>query len=407
MDGLRFLVGVSLIFNFQFSIFHFLHAQGVSVAPVTRWVATVDEQAQQIVLTWTPSADTQAMGYHICTGNPCLDYDTIFGRNSHMYICADHDPLERHTYRIHVFDSAYNASELTPSFGNIVLSADVPQCSTDVTVSWTPYEGMPGGVASYSLWVKLEPLEEGYSLFYSADSSDPLAYEFQIDDAVTRVWLKVQALGFPNAVTGTRLVSQSNVVAVERLTIDSADFLQISSIVYDSINTLVRLSFLTDTAYHTDHYTLWRSVDGNPWRVIDTLHLPLDTYTDYDVNPYDSIHCYRLSVTDACDMNEKYSATQCVVTPDPPEAAAAIPNVIIVDDPVNGVFLPRLRGLKGDLFEMHVYNRQGILVYSTRDPSAGWTPSASTPQGVYTYSLRCRFNNNIIKTYTGTVLLIK
>lgn len=407
---MRFLVGVSLIFNFQFSFFNSLSAQENPVAPVTQWVATVDEYAQQIVLSWTPSADTNTMGYHICTGNPCLDYDTVFGHDSHQYICSDHSPLQQHTYRIHVFDSAYNVSSLTPSFGNMVLSADVPPCSTDIGVSWTPYDGMPGGVALYKLWVRLEPFEEGYSVFYSTDSSGTLAYQFQIAEGVTHVWLKVQAISQADTVSGARLVSQSNVVTVERRTIDSAAFLAISSVVYDSIDTRIQLSFDVDTLYHTDHYTLWRSVDGSPWRQIATLpatRYPLPAYVDADINPYDSLHCYRLSVTDACDMNEKYSSTQCVVVPDPPHPSAFFPNAVIVGDPLNGTFLPSLRGLKGNLFELHVFNRQGLLVFSTDDPAAGWTPQPSTPQGAYTYTLRCRFNNNIVKTFTGTVLVIK
>jgi hypothetical protein len=56
---------------------------------------------------------------------------------------------------------------------------------------------------------------------------------------------------------------------------------------------------------------------------------------------------------------------------------------------------------------MYIYNRQGILVYSTTDPTIGWTPSATTSQGVYTYAIRCRYNTNDIKTYAGTVTLIK
>ena len=394
-----------LFLTFHLSPFT-LNAQE-TVAPVTRWVATVDEELQQIVLSWTPSADTQAMGYHICTGTPCLDYDTVFGRSSNTFVCHDHNPLERHTYRIHVFDSLYNVSSLTPPFGNIVLTADVPQCSTDVNVSWTPYEGMPGGVATYNLWVMLEPFEEGYSVFYSTDSTGPLTYQFQIAEEITHIGLKVQALGFADTATGARLVSQSNVVMVERLTVDSASFLNINSVVYDSVNTRNLLSFDMDTSFQTDHYTLWRSVDGNPWREIAFLTPPFDSYVDSDVNPYDSLYCYRLSVTDACDMNEKYSSTQCVITPDPPAPAAAFPNVVVVDDPANGTFLPRLRGLKGNLFEMHIYNRQGILVYSTTDPDDGWTPSSATPQGAYAYVLRCRFNNNIIKTFTGTLVVIK
>ena len=68
---------------------------------------------------------------------------------------------------------------------------------------------------------------------------------------------------------------------------------------------------------------------------------------------------------------------------------------------------PVLQGLNGDLYELAVYNRSGMLVYQTTDPNAGWTPSDQTPQGAYTYRLRCRYNTESIKTYTGTVLLIK
>ena len=106
-------------------------------------------------------------------------------------------------------------------------------------------------------------------------------------------------------------------------------------------------------------------------------------------------------------MNEKYSATRCVVVPDPPEPSAFFPNAVVVGSTANGTFLPSLRGLKGDLFEMQVYNRQGLLVFSSSDPSAGWTPQPSTPQGAYAYVLRCRFNNNTVKTFTGTILVIK
>ena len=407
----RTLLCVSLFFTFHLSPFT-SKAQD-SVAPVTRWVATVDEASQQIVLSWTPSIDLRTMGYHICTGTPCLDYDTVFGRLSNHYVCADHDPQQHHSYRIHVFDSTYDVSSLTPPFGNIVLTAEVPPCSSGVTTSWTPYEGMPGGVDAYRLWAKREPVDNDYTLLYDTTADGPLAYQFLIADSITRVWLKVQAVGHADTI-GDRLVSQSNIVAVERLTVDSARFLSISSVEYDSANTRNILTISLDTSYHASLWYLWRSIDGSPWRVIDSFpnvqNPVLDaqfTYIDSGINPYDSLHCYRLSVTDACGLNEKYSAIQCVVTPDPPSPAAAIPNALIVGDSDRGTFLPWLRGLKGDLFEMYIYNRQGILVYHTSDPAAGWTPTAATPQGPYVYTVRCRFNNNIIKTFTGTILVLK
>ncbi|MGX8712174.1 MAG: gliding motility-associated C-terminal domain-containing protein [bacterium] len=405
----------SLFLLFPLFTFHFslspLQAQE-PIAPLTRWLATVDEESQQIVLSWNASADSQAMGYHVCTGNPCLDYDTVFGRFDTTLFCADHAVTEPHTYRLHIFDSLYNVSPLTPLFGNIVLTADVPQCSTDVHVAWTPYKGMPTGVVRYQLYVRIEPSEEGYQPLYTTDSMGPFAYHFDISEEVTRIWLKVRATGFPDSLGHAGLVSQSNVIMVKRLTVDTARYLAISSVEYDSIEICNRLTLKIDTSYHDYPYTLWRSIDGTPWDSIASF-LATDcqrsavSYIDRDINPYDSIHCYQLSVPDACGMNPNYSQTQCVVVPDPPPPSIYIPNTVVCNDPANGAFLPRVRGLQGTLYELHVYNRMGALVFHTSDPGEAWIPGNNVPQGVYAYTLRCRFNDNRIQTYTGTVLVLK
>lgn len=379
------------------------------VAPVTDWLATVDEASQQIVLSWRPSADTQAMGYHICTGTPCLYYDTVFGRMDTTYICPDHLATERHTYCVHVFDSAYNASSLTPAFGNMVLSADVPRCDTMVTARWTPYIGMPGGVAAYRLLARLEPYDDEYTVRAVVDSTGPFEHSFAIAEGTIRVWLKVEASGYDRAAGVPPLVSTSNIVAVERRTADTAEYLDILSIEYDSIDMCNRLAIDVDTAFHASPYTLWRSVDGDPWDSLAVLSLgevPL-RYVDNRVTPRDLQHCYRLAVNDACGLNPRYSDSVCIVVPTPPAPAQAIPNIVVSGDPANGTFLPRLRGLMGDLYELYIYDRNGLLVYSTTDPTAGWTPADSNPQGVYAYSLRCRFNNRRIKIFTGSVLVIK
>lgn len=395
--GLFFLV----LFSFSFS-----HAQE-PVAPLTSWLATVEEPSQQIVLSWAPGADSLTMGYHICTGSPCLAYDSVIGRYDTTYRCLDHLATIPHTYRLHVFDSAHNVSALTPYFGNMVLSAAVPRCATHVEASWTPYDGMPGGVAAYRLFVRLEPYDTAYVLIHSAAGDGPYAFSFDIAESVTRVWLKVQAVGY--VAQGTPLVSQSNVVSVERLTVDTVAFLDITDVEYDSLHTCNRLTFRIDTAFHTDHYTLYRSVDGSPWDSLAALSFsqPPFRYVDNKVNPYDSLHCYQLAVPDACGLNPRYSDTRCVVVPTPPSPASAFPNVLVAGDPANGTFRPVLRGLKGNLYELYIYNRLGLLVFSTTDPAAEWTPAANSPQGVYTYSLRCRFNNNQVKTYTGTILVLK
>ena len=91
----------------------------------------------------------------------------------------------------------------------------------------------------------------------------------------------------------------------------------------------------------------------------------------------------------------------------PPEPATAFPNIIVAGDPDNGRFLPIVQGLMGDLYQLSIYNRHGLLVFRTEDQNEGWTPTADTPQGVYAYHLRCRLNTGYIQNYAGTFALIK
>jgi len=283
----------------------------------------------------------------------------------------------------------------------MVLHAEVPQCATTVNAEWNPYIGMPGDVAGYRLLVRLEPFNDDYSIQYSTGPDGTLAYSFELPGGATHAHLMVEAYNSD----GT-LVSYSNRVSVERLTIDTAAFVEITTLSYDTLNNAIRLRFNTDTSYHgADHHTLWRSIDGSPWRVLDTGNW--EEYSDFDINRYDSLHCYQLSIYDACHINEKFSTTACIVVPDPPEPGAYMPNVIVVGDPDNGRFLPQVTGLYGDLYELTIYDRRGLQVFTTTDPNAGWAPGNGTQQGAYVYTLRVRFATGIVKSYIGTLIVIK
>ena len=403
MHWLRMIICVGLLFNFQLSTFNSARAQH-PVAPVTDWVATVDEATQQIVLRWRPSADSATMGYHICSGSPCLDYDTVFGRLDTTYICLDHDPLETHTYRLHVFDSSYNVSSLTPSFGNMVLSADVPECSPTLSASWTPYTGMPSGIRKYSLMIRQEPYEDEFFEYYNTDSTGALAYSFDMPNGTTRIHLKV--LAYNNAHT---VVSQSNLVSVERLTADQAAFVEIADVAYDSVDANVHLTFHTDTAFHAGRYTLWRSIDDNRWRELATFTPtePYTTYIDSSLQRNGKEHCYQLAVTDACDLNPIYSDMHCVVVPEPPDPAILAPSAIIAGNADLGTFLPLVYGWDKKLYELTIYTRTGLQLFNTTDPQQGWTPQPSVPQGAYAYVLHVGFLKGVVKTFTGTVIVIK
>lgn len=374
------------------------------VATVSNWLATVDSATQKIVLSWSPASDSTAAGYHICTGDTCRDYAIVTGHFDTSYICTDHDALVPHRYRIHVIDSNHDAlGPLTPFFGNMVLQADVPACATSVTASWTPYEGMPSGVGAYRLMMCQEPFDTAFALYYSTDGSGPLTYSFEMAPGATHVSIRIEAVA-PNG----RLVSHSNIVSVERRTVDTATHFEILGTEYDSVNCNVRINLNLDNTFSAAPYRLWRSIDASPWRELVTLTGAPSYYVDNDINPYKDLYCYQLSVADACGMNDRYTVATCLEIPDPPAPAIAIPNTIVAgDDGPNGEFRPRVKGLKGNLYELAIYNRQGLQVFATDDQTKAWRPDSSIPQGAYTYALRIRFNNNKIQTYTGTVIVIR
>lgn len=374
------------------------------VALCTEWVATVDD-SQHIVLRWSPSPDPRATGYIISTGDTLRTYATVNGRTDTTLVCRNHSALERHVYGLIVFTNDEEYSAMTPKFGNMVLNAEIPRCETTVNASWSAYIGMPSGIGRYSLMGLIEPYDDDYMELYATDSAGTMAYNFALPEGATRVHLKVRTVS-----KDRHLVSYSNTVSVERGTVDSAAFVKIDTVVADSLHSLVLVQMPIDTAFREGRYTLWRSLDGSPWNPIVTFNTgsPTYTYIDRDIMPFrDSLHCYQLSVVDGCGMNPRYSAARCTVVPEPPEPACYIPNAVVAGDADNGIFLPVVIGPMGDLYELTIYNRQGMQVFHTTDPEAGWRPDASTPQGAYTYSLHVRYIDNRIKTHTGTVMVLK
>ena len=374
-------------------------AQDTVLLPSAWWV-TIDDATQQLTLRWTPSPTPSTRGYHLCTGTPCIDYDTVFGRTDTTLVCPDHSPLAPHTYRLHVFDSSGRVSPLTPPFGNIVLQAEVPKCTEKVAVSWSPYVGALSERPHYELYARADPIDENFIKLYETADSTALHYEFDLPDEAQRIHLLVSA-----DIGGGRQVA-SNRISVDRRTTEEATAVEITSVEYDSVHTHVLLTLSVDTAYP---YCLYRSIDGTAWQLLDSLHPsePTVHYTDTHINPYDSLHCYQLEVRDACGLNPRYSTTTCLVVPTPPPPAAYFPNIIIADDAEQCAFKPVVQGLLGDLYELHIYNRNGQLLFRTFDPQQSWIPPANTPQGTYTYHLRCRFNNNEIHNYFGSVTLIR
>lgn len=89
-----------------------------------------------------------------------------------------------------------------------------------------------------------------------------------------------------------------------------------------------------------------------------------------------------------------------------------IPNAFSPDgDGVNETFAPSGEGVDPDQYSMQIFDRNGILIYSTHTPYDYWDGrnkyGQMCPEGVYVYIIRLVNLNGDDKEYTGSVTLVK
>ena len=89
-----------------------------------------------------------------------------------------------------------------------------------------------------------------------------------------------------------------------------------------------------------------------------------------------------------------------------------IPNAFSPDgDGINETFAPQGQGVDPDHYQMQIFDRSGMLVFSTRNPYDYWDGrnkyGQMCPEGVYVYLIRLVNLNSDDKEYTGSVTLIR
>lgn len=89
-----------------------------------------------------------------------------------------------------------------------------------------------------------------------------------------------------------------------------------------------------------------------------------------------------------------------------------VPNAFTPDgDGINETFAPKGAGVDPDNYMMQIFDRSGMLIFSTRDPFDYWDGRNKygqlCPEGVYVYLIRLKDLNAEDKEYTGTVTLVR
>ena len=89
-----------------------------------------------------------------------------------------------------------------------------------------------------------------------------------------------------------------------------------------------------------------------------------------------------------------------------------IPNAFTPDgDGINETFAPRGEGVDPDHYSMQIFDRSGMLIFTTRNPYDYWDGrnkyGQMCPEGVYVYKIQLLNLNEEDKEYIGTVTLVK
>lgn len=372
-------------------------------------LATVENG--RIVLSWYPSPDPDIMGYYICSGTPCLDYDTVWGRLNTVYRCpADLDSRTEHTFRLLAFDSCFRASRLTSDFHNPVLSLSAAPCSRHLQASWNRYIHMPDSVGRYCLYYRLQGSDSLHRHCVSSDG--PFTFDLTVDDLAigsVEAWLHVYN-------RSDSLTAASDTVRLLFDRGDTAAYLRLSTPVYDENTPSVTLAVQVDTAFQGDICHLMRQDDGDTaFHRVTTFsrgsRWPTRfTYTDTDIRRTALRYVYRLEAPDVCRQRTTQSDTVQLLMPEVSEPAAYFSNILLPHDPEHNTFCPHYLSPLSDGYSLDIYNRGGLRVFHTEQLGECWDGTASgrsLPQGVYIFRARCRHADGSDITYKGTILLIR
>ena len=214
------------------------YQDNVPTSPCSLRLCSVDTALGQIRLSWYPSPDTDVMGYYICMGNPCLYYDTVWGRLNTTYLCSE--LLNRfnnfeYNFRILAFDSCYQASPLTPYYHNPRLNIHTEPCSRMLQCSWNRYINMPDSVLQYSLYYKLQGDQDWHIHRFGPDG--PFAFDTLIPELAISHLRAYLAVTNPDSLCAFSIVQDFYFEYG-----DTADYLQISHLQYDESQPSVTLT---------------------------------------------------------------------------------------------------------------------------------------------------------------------
>lgn len=260
---------------------------------------SVEQNSQQIFLEWVPSNSDDVWGYVVCSGNPCVTLDTIWGADASSYTCAQCSAEQINSLAVMAFDTCFNTSLRTDRHSNMVLALQREDCSDEVKLSWNEYEGFD--VRQYEIYKK-----EGTSAFTLAANTQSTNYQLRIDPTIQSYSFYVVATGNNN------IKSSSNAVNLTLTSAQQPEWVEIRKASVAENNNGVDLEFFVDASIVVNKYRLKRSENGGEYRVVANIPYTGNNTVVYHDNislaGNNNIYSYIFDAPDACNLVYKSSA---------------------------------------------------------------------------------------------------
>lgn len=165
---------------------------------------------------------------------------------------------------------------------------------------------------------------------------------------------------------------------------------------------VVEVSF-PSTNFPLGEYVLYRKDITDSFN--EVFSSTSSSLTDTTIPPGTAEVCYRLAYRDPCGNISELSEEVCLVL----SSSLGIPNAFSPNgDGINDIFKIN-DGIYAN-FSILIYNRWGILVFNTEDPSQGWDgqfEGQPATSGTYLYRISFQNADNLLITKTGSFVLIR
>ncbi len=265
---------------------------------------SVEQNSQQVFLEWTPSNSDDVLGYVVCSGNPCVTLDTIWGADASSYTCAQCSSEQINSLAVMAFDTCFNTSLRTDRHSNMVLGIERADCSDEVKLSWNEYEGFD--VRQYEIYKK-----EGASAFSLVGNTQNTNYQLRIDPTIQTHAFYVVAVGNNNT------VSYSNAVNLTLTSAQQPEWVEIRKASVAENNKGVELEFFVDASIVVNKYRLKRSENGGEYRVVANIpytgNNTVEYYDNISLEGNNNIYSYIFDAPDACNLVYKSSSPATIM----------------------------------------------------------------------------------------------